>query len=151
MIPGHLKVPHPGCPEGCLGFEDLPAEVCRSVVEVLVRVGDKWSILVIHMLSRRPLRFSELKRSLGSVSQKVLTTTLRGLERDGYLTRTVTPSIPPRVDYTLTELGRDVLVPVTALASWAFARRDEIETARASFDRRSESGSGKTMSAPAAM
>ena len=151
MKPGHLKVPT--AESGCchLGFEDLPPEVCRSVVEVLARVGDKWSILVIHMLSRRPLRFSELKRSLGSVSQKVLTTTLRGLERDGYLTRTVTPSIPPRVDYTLTELGRDVLVPVTALASWAFARRDEIETARASFDRRSESGSGKTMSASAAM
>ena len=149
MVLGHPKVPRPGCPDNCLGFEDLPAEVCRSVVEVLVRVGDKWSILVIHMLSRRPMRFSELKRSLGSISQKVLTTTLRSLDRDGYLTRTITPSIPPRVDYALTDLGRDVLVPVTALASWAFARRDEIEAARASFDQRGESGSGKTMSAPA--
>ena len=82
------------------------------------------------------MRFSELKRSLGSISQKVLTTTLRGLERDGYVTRTLTPTIPPRVDYALTDLGRDVLVPVTALASWAFARRGEIEGARQSFDER---------------
>ncbi len=133
MKPGHLKVP---AQSGCcrLGFEDLPPEVCQSVGDVLARVGDKWSILVIHMLSQRTMRFSELKRSLGSISQKVLTTTLRGLERDGYLTRTLTPSIPPRVDYALTDLGRDVLVPVTALASWAFARREQIEAARKSFD-----------------
>ena len=136
MILGHLKVPISGCSDDCLGFEDLPAEVCRSVVEVLVRVGDKWSILVIHMLSRRSMRFSELKRSLGSISQKVLTTTLRGLERDGYLTRTITPTSPPGVDYALTGLGRDVLVPVTALASWAFTRGEEIEAARTSFDQR---------------
>ena len=136
MKPGHPKVPAAG--GGCcrLGFEDLPPEVCQSVGDVLARVGDKWSILVIHMLSRRTLRFSELKRSLASISQKVLTTTLRSLERDGYVTRAVTPSIPPRVDYALTDLGRDVLVPVTALASWAFSRRGEIEAARASFDRR---------------
>lgn len=133
MPPSHLKVPTP-CRS--LGFEDLPAEVCHSVGEVLARVGDKWSILVIHMLSRRTMRFSELKRSLGSISQKVLTTTLRGLERDGYLTRKFTPSIPPRVDYELTGLGRNVLVPVTALASWAFSRREEIEAARAAFDKR---------------
>ena len=131
MKPAHLKVPA-AC--GTLGLEDLPAEVCHSIGEVLTRVGDKWSILVIHMLSQRTMRFSELKRSLGSISQKVLTTTLRSLERDGYLTRCVTPSSPPRVDYELTELGRKVLVPVTALASWAFAHRNEIEAARASFD-----------------
>ena len=82
----------------------------------LARVGDKWSILVVCMLSRGSMRFTELKRSIGSISQKVLTTTLRRLERDGYITRKVTPSIPPRVDYELTELGTDVLVPVTALA-----------------------------------
>ena len=135
MKPGHLKVPAQS--DCCrLGFEDLPPEVCQSVGDVLARVGDKWSILVIHMLSRRTSRFSELKRSLGSISQKVLTTTLRGLERDGYVTRTLTPSIPPRVDYALTDLGRDVLVPVTTLASWAFARRGQIEAARESFDRR---------------
>ena len=133
MKPGHLKVPV-AC--GTLGWEDLSPEDCHSIGEVLARVGDKWSILVIHMLSRRTMRFSELKRSLGSISQKVLTTTLRSLERDGYLARRVTPSSPPRVDYELTELGRDVLRPVTGLASWAFIHREQIETARNSFDRR---------------
>ena len=82
---------------------------------MLARVGDKWSILVIAMLSRGSMRFGELRRSLGSISQKVLTTTLRGLERDGCITRNMTPNIPPRVDYELTDLGTDVLIPVTAL------------------------------------
>lgn len=80
------------------------------------------------------MRFTELKRSIGSISQKVLTTTLRGLERDGYVSRKVTPSIPPRVDYELTELGHDVLVPVTALAHWALLRRERVEQARSTFD-----------------
>ena len=117
-----------------MGFSDLPADICHSVGDVLARVGDKWSILVIAMLSRGSMRFSELKRSLGSISQKVLTSTLRGLERDGYLTRRVTPSIPPRVDYKLTELGADVLIPMTALAMWAYSRRADVEAARTWFD-----------------
>ncbi len=134
LKPGHLNVTAP-----CrfMDFGDLPSDICNSVGDVLARVGDKWSILVVYMLSHGSMRFSELKRSIGSVSQKVLTTTLRGLERDGYITRKMTPSIPPRVDYKLTELGRDVLVPVTALAMWAFSRRGDVEAARASFDRRS--------------
>ncbi|MES2739898.1 MAG: helix-turn-helix domain-containing protein [Pseudomonadota bacterium] len=115
----------------------LPADICQSVGDVLARVGDKWSLLVIYMLTGRAMRFSELKRSLGSISQKVLTTTLRGLERDGYLTRTVTPSIPPRVDYELTPLGREALEPVAALATWAMSRRTDIEAARAVFDEKS--------------
>jgi DNA-binding HxlR family transcriptional regulator len=132
MKPSHSKLPaicvssQPRC-----GFS---AEVCQSVGEVLARVGDKWSILVIYMLSSQAMRFGELKRSLGSISQKVLTTTLRGLERDGYVTREVTPSIPPRVDYELTKLGRDALKPVEALAMWAILRRKDIETARKRFD-----------------
>lgn len=134
MKPGHLKGTKP-CRS--MGFDDIPPDICHSVGDVLARVGDKWSILVIAMLSRGSMRFSELKRSLGSISQKVLTTTLRGLERDGYITRKVTPSIPPRVDYELTALGADVLVPVTALAMWAFSRRAEVETARAHYDQRS--------------
>lgn len=133
--PGHRNVTAP-CRS--IGFSDLPVDVCQSVGDVLARVGDKWSILVIAMLSRGSMRFSELKRSLGSISQKVLTTTLRGLERDGYITRKVTPSIPPRVDYELTELGADVLIPVTALAMWAFARRVDVEAARRRFDQLSE-------------
>jgi DNA-binding HxlR family transcriptional regulator len=86
------------------------------------------------MLARGSMRFSELKRSIGSISQKVLTTTVRGLERDGYLSRKVTPTIPPRVDYELTDLGRDVLVPVTALAMWALLSRERVEAARTDFD-----------------
>ena len=86
------------------------------------------------MLARGSMRFTEIKRSIGSISQKVLTTTLRGLERDGYLSRTVTPSIPPRVDYELTALGHDVLVPVMGLATWALSQRHRVERARAAFD-----------------
>ncbi len=116
-------------------FSDLPADICHSVGDVLARVGDKWSILIVYMLSRGSMRFTELKRSIGSISQKVLTTTLRGLERDGYITRKGTPTIPPRVDYELTAFGKEVLVPVTALAMWAFSRRGDVEAARAAFDR----------------
>lgn len=134
MKPRHPKVPPP-CPASLL---ELPTDVCHSVGDVLALVGDKWSILVIYMLSHGSLRFSELKRRLGSISQKVLTSTVRGLERDGYVSRKVTPSAPPRVDYDLTALGRDVLVPVTALASWAFLRRKEVEAARAAFDQRKD-------------
>ena len=130
--PSYLKVPSP---RPCVSsFSDLPPAVCQSVGDVLARVGDKWSILVIAMLARGSMRFTEIKRSIGSISQKVLTTTLRGLERDGYLTRKVTPSIPPRVDYELTTLGHDVLVPVTALATWALHQRERVEKARSAFD-----------------
>ena len=135
MKPGYLNVTTP-CRS--ISFGDLPADVCHSVGDVLARVGDKWSVLVIAILSRGSMRFSELKLSLGSISKKVLTTTLRGLERDGYITRKVTPSIPPRVDYALTDLGTDVLVPVTALAMWAFSRRADVEAARSFFDQQSE-------------
>jgi len=131
MKPRHPKVTRP-----CSAAVDhLSPAVCQSVGDVLARVGDKWSILVIHMLSGSSLRFTELKRKLPSISQKVLTSTLRGLERDGYLTRTVTPTIPPRVDYALTPMGADVLAPVTALAAWAFQHRTQVETAREAFDR----------------
>ena len=130
--PGDRKVTAPRA--GVNSVSDLPAEVCQSVGDVLARVGDKWSILVIAMLARGSMRFTELKRSIGTISQKVLTSTLRGLERDGYISRTVTPSIPPRVDYELTELGHDVLVPVTALAQWALMRREHVEAARERFD-----------------
>lgn len=114
----------------------LPADVCQYVSDVLARVGDKWSLLAIYMLSNQSMRFNELKRSLGSISQKVLTTTLRGLERDGYVERHVTPSSPPRVDYNLTDLGRDALAPVTTLATWALAKRNDVERARKAFDSR---------------
>jgi DNA-binding HxlR family transcriptional regulator len=110
------------------------AEDCRAVSEVLARVGDKWTVLVVSVLGEGSKRFNELRRSLGSISQRMLTLTLRGLERDGLVTRTVFPTIPPRVDYALTELGRSLLEPVSRLGLWARQNRAAIETARRRFD-----------------
>jgi DNA-binding HxlR family transcriptional regulator len=107
---------------------------CRTVNAVLSRIGDKWSVLVVSYLGNGAMRFSELKRTIDGISQKMLTTTLRGLERDGYVTRTVTPTIPPRVDYALTALGRELLVPIRALGEWAVANRHRVEEAQARFD-----------------
>src|SRR6202049_4431495 len=110
------------------------AEDCRAVSEVLARVGDKWTVLVVSMLGDGPKRFNELRRALGSISQRMLTLTLRGLERDGLVTRTVFPTIPPRVDYALTRLGRSLLEPVSALGLWARQNRSAIADARRRFD-----------------
>jgi DNA-binding HxlR family transcriptional regulator len=108
------------------------------VSEILQRIGDKWSVLVVMTLSDGPKRFSELRRALHGISQRMLTLTLRGLERDGLVSRTVTPSIPPRVDYELTSLGRSLQQPVVALGQWALANRTAVEAARAAFDARVE-------------
>ena len=115
----------------------LPAD-CRAISDVLARVGDKWSVLVVTRLGERPLRFNELRRSIGGISQRMLTLTLRGLERDGLVTRTVFPTIPPRVDYALTPLGRDLLNPVSALGAWAMRNQPKIARARERFDGLSE-------------
>jgi DNA-binding HxlR family transcriptional regulator len=117
-IPGNLHVP----------------DECRAISEVLARVGDKWSVLVVSVLGGGPQRFNELRRGLGSISQRMLTLTLRGLERDGLVKRTIFPTIPPRVDYELTPLGRSLLDPVTALSAWARSNRPAIEKARQRFD-----------------
>src|SRR6476659_4524562 len=109
-------------------------EDCRAVSDVLDRIGDKWSVLVVVMLGNGPKRFNELRRSIASISQRMLTLTLRGLERDGLVTRTVFATIPPRVDYALTELGRSLLTPVNALGAWARHNRPKIQQARAHFD-----------------
>ena len=110
------------------------AEDCRAVSEVLARVGDKWTVLVVSTLGDGPKRFNELRRALGSISQRMLTLTLRGLERDGLVTRTVFPTIPPRVDYELTKLGRSLLEPVIELGTWARQHRPAIQEARRRFD-----------------
>lgn len=110
------------------------AEDCRAVSEILSRVGDKWTVLVVGYLGAGPMRFSELRRTIGGISQKMLTSTLRGLERDGFVTRTVFPTIPPRVDYALTDLGRELLVPVKALGDWARDNTGRVAEARARFD-----------------
>src|SRR3954453_1872401 len=111
---------------------------CRGVASILARVGDKWSVFVIMMLSDGPRRFNEIKRMIGGISQRMLTLTLRGLERDGLVPRTVFPTIPPRVDYELTDLGRGLSKPVSALGKWAFDHRMEIESARTKFDGRND-------------
>jgi DNA-binding HxlR family transcriptional regulator len=111
---------------------------CRAVSAVLARVGDKWSVLIISLLGDGPRRFNEIKRMVGGISQRMLTLTLRGLERDGLVTRTVFPTIPPRVEYELTELGQSLWKPVEALGLWARNHRTDIEAANRKFDARAK-------------
>jgi len=114
-------------------------EDCSYISQMLSRVGDKWTVLVVTYLGQGSMRFSELQRRIGGISQKMLTVTLRNLERDGFVSRTVEPSSPPRVSYELTPLGHDLLVPVTGLAEWTRANIGRIETARRAFDRSQDS------------
>jgi len=125
-IPGTLHVP----------------DDCRAVSEVLSRVGDKWTILVVGELGQGRKRFNEIRRALGSISQRMLTLTLRGLERDGLVTRTVFPTVPSPVDYELTKLGRSLLEPVSGIGLWARQNREHIEEARRRFD--TTAGAGKS-------
>jgi DNA-binding HxlR family transcriptional regulator len=109
---------------------------CQQANEVISLVGDKWSVHIVMLLGGGKKRFMEIKRIVDGVSQKLLTVTLRGLERDGYVTRTVFPTIPPKVEYELTELGRELLVPLRALGSWAIANHARVMQARAAYDLR---------------
>lgn len=115
------------------GDKSSPTEPC-PVRDVLDRIGDKWSVLVIALLGDGPMRFMELKRAIGLVSQRMLTQTVRALERDGLVTRTVHPVVPPRVDYELTDVGRGLQGLLTQLAQWSFAHRDDVAVARARYD-----------------
>ena len=126
-----------------------PSARCLAVREVLNRVGDKWSVLIVAMLQQGPRRFSELKRAIEGISQRMLTLTLRGLERDGLVTRTVFPSVPPRVDYALTPLGETLLEPVLALAAWAGEHREDIQAARDRFDRKERRAQNTAPARPA--
>ena len=107
---------------------------CRSVSELLGRVGDKWTVLVVKELQAGPCRFNALKRQVGGISQQMLARTLRMLERDGMVARLVHPTVPPQVEYELTELGHSLSGPVLALAAWAFANLPEIEANRTAYD-----------------
>jgi DNA-binding HxlR family transcriptional regulator len=107
-----------------------------AVRDVLDRVGDKWSVEIVVTLGDGRRRFSDLRRSIEGISQRMLTLTLKGLERDGLVTRTVYPTIPPRVEYELTELGRTLRVPIQALAHWARDNRRTIQDARDVYDAR---------------
>src|SRR3984893_16134990 len=113
---------------------------CRGVASILARVGDKWSVFVIMLLGKGPRRFNELKRMVGGISQRMLTLTLRGLERDGLVTRTVFPTIPPRVDYELTDLGRGLSKPVEALGRGAMGYQTKSQAARARYEGGNEPG-----------
>ncbi|GAA2891796.1 transcriptional regulator [Actinoplanes cyaneus] len=107
-------------------FETADPETCQRVLKVLTLVGDKWTLLVIGHLEHGPVRFGALQRAVTGISHRMLTVTLRALERDGLVDRTAYPSVPPRVEYQLTDLGRTLLPPVRALGEWAWTHLDEI-------------------------
>ncbi|GAB3439936.1 winged helix-turn-helix transcriptional regulator [Insolitispirillum peregrinum] len=123
MTPGNIDFPTPG--EG---------DDCGMVREILDLVGDKWTLYIIATLKDGPVRFNELRRRIDGISQRMLTINLRGLERDGLVKRTLFPTIPPRVDYELTEVGRTLLAPVMALVTWANSNQENIRGARVKFD-----------------
>jgi DNA-binding HxlR family transcriptional regulator len=120
-------------------FPDDP-EVGEAISDMLARIGDKWSLLIVSTLGETPLRFNELRRSIGDISQKMLSSTLKVLERDGLVERTVAPTVPPQVSYDLTDLGRDLLPQVISLARWTAANTPRIMAARANYDNRSAEG-----------
>jgi DNA-binding HxlR family transcriptional regulator len=109
------------------------AEIIR---DTFAKIGDKWSLLILGMLDDAPLRFTVLRDSVPGISHRMLTLTLRNLERDGLVSRTVFAAVPPKVEYAVTDLGRTILPAVKALAKWALAHSDEIQTNRALFDDR---------------
>jgi DNA-binding HxlR family transcriptional regulator len=115
---------------------------CRIIRETFDRVGDKWSLLVITILSHGPQRFTALRHGVEGISQRMLTLTLRKLERDGLVLRTVYPEVPPRVEYALTALGHSITGPVVALSEWALEHRADVVSSRARFDAASSRPSG---------
>jgi DNA-binding HxlR family transcriptional regulator len=115
-------------------MKDPHNPVCQTISSLLQRIGDKWSVLVVGTLGSGSKRFNELRREIPSVSQRMLTLTLRNLERDGLVSRTVTPTIPPRVDYELTELGRSLEGPINGLTQWAMDNVGAIHTAQRQYD-----------------
>jgi DNA-binding HxlR family transcriptional regulator len=131
MSEGYTDVPETG--EG-----HSPGQCCGSIRETLSRIGDKWSLLIIGTLNDAPLRFNELRRRIDGISQRMLTRTLRELERDGLVTRTVTATTPPSVEYALNALGRSLLEPVKALVAWTMANYPHISKSQQRFDKRNK-------------
>src|SRR6202790_4383583 len=121
-----------------------PPEACKAVIEPPARIGDKWTVMVVGALSKGPIRYSEIRRRVEGISQRMLTLTLKGLEQDGLVTRTMFPTIQPRVDYELTKLGRKLIVPLQALSEWARENRPAMLAAREAFQRRGQNGSPLT-------
>ncbi len=131
-LQGHINLPNPNAAFHLGG--------CFGINEVLSRIGDKWSVQVVMMLRGGPSRFSELRRGVMGITQRMLTLTLRGLERNGLVTRTMFPTIPPRVDYELTALGHSLRGPVEALGRWAMENQPAIREAQGVFDARAGAG-----------
>lgn len=117
---------------------DPNGEGCKALAETLARVGDKWTILVVGALSNGPQRYNALRRMIDGISQRMLTLTLKGLEQDGLVTRTLYPTVPPRVDYELTDLGRSLVGTLSAVAEWAIANRGAMMAARRAYLGRGE-------------
>jgi DNA-binding HxlR family transcriptional regulator len=115
-------------------------EDCRKVRQILARIGEKWSMLVVMLLRDGPRRFNDIKRNTDGISQQMLTRTVRGLERDGIVTRTIFPTSPPQVEYELTELGRSMSEPVLTFGRWVQEHLAEIDAARNRFDQRAKAG-----------
>jgi DNA-binding HxlR family transcriptional regulator len=121
----------------CARHKEDP-EVAGAVSDMLARIGDKWSLLIVSTLGAGPLRFNELRRRITDISQKMLSSTLKVLERDGLVSRRVIASVPPQVEYALTGLGHELLRPVRALAEWTAVNTPRIVAARAEYDSRAE-------------
>ena len=109
---------------------------CEHISRLLARISDKWSMLIVRVLGRGPCRFNALRREVGEISQKVLASTLRDLEENGFVSRTVTPVTPPQVEYALTDLGREFLHPVQALAEWVLENSSRMDEARLAYAKR---------------
>ncbi|KRR05615.1 winged helix-turn-helix transcriptional regulator [Bradyrhizobium valentinum] len=115
-------------------IEADPHERCRALGAILDRIGDKWTVMAVGALSEGPMRFNALQRLIGAVSHRMLTLTLRGLERDGLVTRTIYPTIPPKVEYALTNLGQRLIPPLKTLSDWAVENQAELEMAQRAYD-----------------
>lgn len=109
---------------------------CEHLSRLIARISDKWTLLVVRVLGRGPCRFNALRRDVGEISQKVLASTLRELEENGFISRTVTPVTPPQVEYALTQLGKDFLRPVQSLAEWVIENSSRMDAARAAYAKR---------------